>query len=291
VTTLLDNLVSGSGATYLDNLTQGAGTVHTQAADAIVILSGGAVQSYDGISEQEVNVILQLYAGARQELIEPVGPQGYLQSGNFQVILFAGGAQEHAPPQAGQYGQGGDVVLVLSGGAIQAHVGGSSPGDHLQTGDFVLILSGGASHSYEPIVSSSVGQATVVEILPYKAEDPVVAQLDVSAGVTLVGRIEISVQSGSTFFQTGVGPLGGQSFVEVALRANGQRVPLVSLRQGRNVAIFSSADVNPTRFSLLSQAVAAGPIDLELGAYEVVSGRVRPFVMPATAEVNLVVGP
>lgn len=291
MTTLLDNLVSGGGATYLDNLTQGAGTVYTQATGPVVIFSGGAVQSYDGVNEQEVNVVLQIYAGARQELIEPVGPQGYLQSGNFQIILFGGGAQEHASPTAGQYGQGGNVVLILSGNAVQAHVGGASPGDHLHSGDFLLILSGGASQAHEPVVSSSIGQATVVEILSYKAEDPVVAQIDVSQGVTLVRRIEISVQSGSPFFQTGIGPLGGQSFIEVALRAGGQRIPLVSLRQGRNVAIFTSTDVNPTRYSQLSQAVAAGPVDLELGAYEIVSGRVRPFVMPATAEVNLVVGP
>lgn len=252
---------------YYDVLDDVPGTVYVQQGTGALALSGGATQEWPGAYEQPLDCELGLYGGAIQSFVPPAAAQAYLQQGNLVLILVGGSHQEHTPVAAGEDGQTGNGMIFLSGGAFQQYVPGANPGDIAQFMDGVVSLLGGAQQSHVlPMFNRSV-TVDVASIPPYsQAPVPPVLFSFGAPPPPSVSYISLQVESTDPLFETGVGPGGGELFIEIALRASA-RVPLASVSAARPKAEFFLGQ-SGSGFDAMAAAVLQGNMQLELRAYE-----------------------
>lgn len=270
-----------AGGWVLDDLDEPAVAVYSQQGDASITLVPNATVEYDGILiyDQDVEIELELYADAAQEYVLPPAAPAYLQTGNVQVILFAGAEQEHIGVAAGEFGQVGNALLVLTSNAYQQHIEGSLPGDHFQQADAAITLVGGsAAQVWDPVATIAIGSFTVAGVAPFAAETPTEATLQLQSTPEAVSQVRLSLTQGSSDWINGVGPLGGAIRCEVRILHDGEWIPLVSLSHARPSALFYSG----ARFDALRNALIEGPVTVRLGGFEALGEYTAPRSLPGS---------
>ncbi|MCE7901254.1 MAG: hypothetical protein DYH20_01040 [Gammaproteobacteria bacterium PRO9] len=259
---------------YYDELSGTPGTSYVQSGNVVLALSGGAAQEWAGDYSQNVDVVLGIYSSTTQEFQAPGGPQAYTQAGNAVVLFYGDAGQTYIPPNAGQDGQAGNVVLVLSGGAYQDWRAGGNPGDVIQNGDTVVTLSGGGLQVHILPAFVSLVTVPVTGVEPYGSQDASALAFTFNNAPPSISRVTLTFDSTDPVFSAPTGPAGGEVFVEVALMAPG-RVPLVSLSAAQPTAEFFLGQQG-ARFQQLSDAVEAGALTMQLRSYEALPGRTVP---------------
>lgn len=258
-----------------DVLDEPAGDVTTQVANGALTFSGGATQDWPGAFDQPLDGTLELYGGALQFWSAPAAAQAYVQQGNL-IIVFTGDApQEHSPVFGGQDGQTGNGVITFSGNVLQSHTPGANAGEYLQIGDGALTFLGDATHIHALSLLSLELTQILESVQPYGSQPVPAVRFDFGSSPSSVSRIVMTFGSADEVFQAGVGPNGGQVFVELALRNGATRVPLVSVSVDKPSAEFFAGQ-SAAAFNSLASDLADGVVDMEVRAYEALAHRVAP---------------
>ncbi len=287
MTTLFDFASPSANVTYFDDLDRGTTTSYFQFGGVVLGLTGGAEQVAPALYDQLLDVELRFYAGAAQELALPAGPQGYAQSGNAQVILIGGGAQEHIPALAGIFGQAATITIGLGPNSLQVYQAGAPPGQTVQQAAAVIILGAAAGQAHQTAAAAASGSATVPTVPAFRSlawNAPVVVTQVAGASIAAV---RLRLDSDSAVFLGGAGPNGGVVGVDVALEQPGGPLSIVSLTAEHPEAFFYSGMPNPAAFDALKAAVETGGVSVRLGGYEALAGRSRPLALAGSSVLTL----
>jgi len=255
---------------YYDELSGTPGTSYVQSGNVVLALSGGAAQEWAGDYSQNVDVVLGIYSSTTQEFQAPGGPQAYTQAGNAVVLFYGDAGQTYIPPNAGQDGQVGNVVLLLSAGAYQDWRAGGNPGDVIQNADAVVTLAPSSAHYITLPNNAQLVTANVLGVAPFGAAVVVPVALSF-VPATPMSRITMTFSSSDAMFVDGTGPEGGDVCIELATTSGG-RLALVSVSAGKPSVEFF--DGQGAEFSRLKAAIQAGSLVMEMRAFESLPFRV-----------------
>lgn len=256
---------------YYGELDAPAGISFVQTGNVVLALSGGGEQEWPGGYVQNVDVVLGIYSSTTQEFQVFGGPQAYTQAGNAMVLLYGDAPQSYVPPNAGQDGQSGNVVLLLSGGAYQDWRAGGNPGDVIQNGDVVAYLAPSGIHAFTPPDMVRMLTISADTVRPFGVASVAPLIFHFAASNIPVSRVLLTFSSPDPLFSDPTPPAGGDMFVELATLTGGRRA-LVSVSAAEPSAEFF--DGQGPDFDNLKAGILAGTLVMELRAYEALPGRV-----------------